>query len=759
MTILSQLLEKALKIKNQMVPAGNTATLVGGLFESMVDFLSGQDKRICTLTSGLIWQSPVNTVEDLPKNYPSPQTGWAALVKNKGTIYAWNGKEWVDTGMEKFPADVALNGGSDKTIKDLDDEKAGKAEVNNLSVFSFIDRIGRTPIEWQPGQSMAEYNVTTQVFGKTVNDATRIDCLTDTGIFKLTFNPGQLTYNAGDKITAAFQIYCPVDVSLFEYRAWIGGMGYVYDVLRGSTSLKQGVNTVNLIMSPQDYYTTRVQIQFTIRNQAGQQFYIINDRFYVGTPVIAPLTNNVSDLTDTNITNLKDGDILVRSAEGWVNKNISSLPVDLFYGIEIDTSVADSTLVRIGNPLLHKTLPVHSGMRRCLLKDDGTVNYYLHPNDSTKKANGVAAKLDGTDGQVMVEIPEHYRCFETEGTKQRCLISEYPLPGFHKVPLMYISAYEATIQRSANKLSSVVNTSSDYRGGNNNAANDTNDATLLGKAATYTSRGNFRIYARNRNNGDTQWNLYTYDACKALTWLYIVEYANLNSQLPYNTALTSEGYRQGGLGLGASGLNGEFVDTWNGGFPPIPIGITNSLGNNTGLVNYVMPAGYQNAAGNPSIPINSGVPSYRGVENFFGNSGSWVDGINIINYDGDEPKRKAYICSDPTLFVPEAVDNYSYVGGTSVSGGFIKNILFGKGGELIPIEAGGTGVSSQTYWCDSFGANPVTPYPSSSAYIIGGLYSSGLSAGLITSYIFNGDGYSHNAYGTRLCFIHKKQQI
>jgi hypothetical protein len=49
------------------------------------------------------------------------------------------------------------------------------------------------------------------------------------------------------------------------------------------------------------------------------------------------------------------------------------------------------------------------------LNDDGTVNYYLNRTDSTKKADGSAAVLDGTDGQVMVEIPEFWIKFETDG--------------------------------------------------------------------------------------------------------------------------------------------------------------------------------------------------------------------------------------------------------------------------------------------------------------------------------------------------------
>ncbi len=105
-------------------------------------------------------------------------------------------------------------------------------------------------------------------------------------------------------------------------------------------------------------------------------------------------------------------------------------------------------------------------MRRCILNDAGNVVYYLHANDSTKRDNGAAADLTGATGQVMVEIPEHYVRFEMEGTKRRCLMSIYALPGFRRIPKMYISAYEAALQRSTLKLASVVNTSADYRGGN-----------------------------------------------------------------------------------------------------------------------------------------------------------------------------------------------------------------------------------------------------------------------------------------------------
>ena len=86
-----------------------------------------------------------------------------------------------------------------------------------------------------------------------------------------------------------------------------------------------------------------------------------------------------------------------------------TFPYDYYYGIEWDSNVASSACTRIGRPELHVSLPIQSKMRRCVLRDNGTVAYYLHANDSTKRDTGAAAKLDGTDGQVMVEIPASFR--------------------------------------------------------------------------------------------------------------------------------------------------------------------------------------------------------------------------------------------------------------------------------------------------------------------------------------------------------------
>ena len=97
------------------------------------------------------------------------------------------------------------------------------------------------------------------------------------------------------------------------------------------------------------------------------------------------------------------------------------------YGVELDVTVSSSVLTRTGNVTLHKTLPIQSKMRGCLLSDAGAVIEYLNPT------NWRAHKLDGSNGMVMVEIPDHWRRFYTNGNKRGVRISEYPLPGYHFV--------------------------------------------------------------------------------------------------------------------------------------------------------------------------------------------------------------------------------------------------------------------------------------------------------------------------------------
>jgi hypothetical protein len=449
-------------------------------------------------------------------------------------------------------------------------------------------------------------------------------------------------------------------------------------------------------------------------------------------------------------------EILDSAGESRQAKLLGMLPNvrELFaYGAELDSTVANPQLKRVGNPELHAESPIHSGMRCCLLNDDGTVNYYLDENDRTLREDGEPSNLDGTDGQVMVEIPAHYRNFKEEGTKYRAWLSEYALPGFHFVPKCYVSAYEATVDRtnsSAPKLASVVNLTPAFRGGGNIAeeiAHDADGGSSLGKPATTISLTNFRTYARRRGavgkNG-AGWNCSVYDIQKTIFWLYVVEYANLNSQAAYNAQPDANGHKQGGLGAGVTDLTAANITAMTGGTEScIPCGITNSLGNKTGIVAYTMPAEY-------GATKTTNVPSYRGIENPFGHIIKWMDGCKArIQSDTSGGLSEFFVCNEPDKFQDDDYKNYEKRGNLTRVNGFVKEIIGGEFGENMPKVAGVS--SSSTYFCDETFISTVSTGESKRDVRIGGRGSNGAAAGFTSMNLAASNTGSYT--GSRLCFI------
>ena len=425
-----------------------------------------------------------------------------------------------------------------------------------------------------------------------------------------------------------------------------------------------------------------------------------------------------------------------------------TFPYDYYYGIEWDSNVASSACTRIGRPELHVSLPIQSKMRRCVLRDNGTVAYYLHANDSTKRDTGAAAKLDGTDGQVMVEIPAHYRKFEVDGTKFRCLLSEHALPGFHLVQLAYRSAYEAAVDRTVSatpKLASVVNTSTAFRGGNNTAGWDGTYRSLLGMPATSISLTNFRKYARNRGNAGKNgagWNCDVYEVQKTCWWLYAVEYANFNCQLAYNAEPTSEGYKQGGLSQGVTNMSDW--DGYNSYNPMVPCGVTNPLGNKTGVVNYT----YKKSDGTDGQTLS--VPSYRGLENPFGHVWSWTDGCkcNIQSADAGGVSE-FFVCTDPAKFQSNDYTDYEKRGELPRNEGYVKIMMIGEYGENMPTAVG---ASSTTYFADYFYTNVVSN-TGQRGVLFGGVANHGAYAGFSFAATHHAASNTNAHVGSRLCFL------
>jgi len=120
---------------------------------------------------------------------------------------------------------------------------------------------------------------------------------------------------------------------------------------------------------------------------------------------------------------------------------------DLEWDSNTDTYTANTTP--------NTVTKIHQGMKRCVLNDDGSVNYYLNPVDSTQKLDGTSANLDGTDGNVMVEIPKFYFRQVRDGNSIIWQISDVPLAGYQLHPAFfkngeivdfrYMGAYDACV--------------------------------------------------------------------------------------------------------------------------------------------------------------------------------------------------------------------------------------------------------------------------------------------------------------------------
>jgi hypothetical protein len=458
------------------------------------------------------------------------------------------------------------------------------------------------------------------------------------------------------------------------------------------------------------------------------------------------------------------------------------------YGVQFDMTGGSPTGNRIGNLALHVSRPLQNRMIGCLQQDDGSVTEYF-----TDAWNNHI--LDGSKGQVMVELPEHYRkTWLDSNNKLNAMISEFPVPGYQFIPKMYISAYQASMQRSTGKLFSCVNATADFRGGNNSTTNDGNGASLLGTCATNLSETAFRTAARLR--GSTNWNQLVYDAYLSMYWLFVVEYATLNSQASVNSALDANGYKQGGLGNGVTTIDPTKWSNFNGSSPIVKNGYTNSLGNGTGEIAYTMPFEYDSngvanykgsysattayttgnfvssgtnlyiciapTTGDGTIvvtnttyftPVTSTViyvNRYRGIEMPFGHIWIWADGCKCnIETDANGGQSQFYVCENPANYQDTDFTNYVQRGLLARSAGYIKNIINGVYGDILPIAIGG---GSTTYFCDSFYTDGVND-TGQRGVLFGGYAYYGAAAGLASANSFNAPSTVSAYIGSRLCFI------
>lgn len=194
-----------------------------------------------------------------------------------------------------------------------------------------------------------------------------------------------------------------------------------------------------------------------------------------------------------------------------------------------------------------------------------------------------------SDADVVVFIPEFYYKIidDTAGKKRYFYVASKEKSGFEKHPGSgrYVGRYNT----------------------------DSNSTSCTGKAPLVSiTRATARNNAKNKGNG---WALYDYASWCAIGLLYIVEYADWDSQ-----SKIGKGNTNGGSLISSGGTDSMIFHT-----------------------------------GRASGTDGTTAVQYRHIENPWGNIHEWIDGVNFS--DGT-----VYVCNDHSKFADDTSTNYTSIG-------------------------------------------------------------------------------------------------
>lgn len=235
------------------------------------------------------------------------------------------------------------------------------------------------------------------------------------------------------------------------------------------------------------------------------------------------------------------------------------------------------------------------GMRRCVVNQDGTVAYYLHPENSNYKEDGTPVdwtEVENNVQNVMVEIPKFYYCKKKVGDDWIFGVADAPvetdkisIDEWKVHPAFYRDRTKLCDDQSANPVEV------DYRyiGAFHGWVDGANRLRSLPNKMPTVSKtiSTFRDHAKNMGVGWSQWDYYL---LYAIQMLYITEYGHGDSQ-----TMIGRGY-----------VDNNSSATVTGG--------TLQYGNKT----------FGETTGKQQM-------SYRGIEDFWGNVSNLIDGLY---YDG-----------------------------------------------------------------------------------------------------------------------------
>lgn len=512
---------------------------------------------------------------------------------------------------------------------------------------------------------------------------------------------------------------------------------------------------------------TKEKLLFAYSNAGDKAEYISNSisekiEKYIDIIVTVDNASNVNitvDDTEIHVTE-KELQDAIEEARDFVGKN---------YGVRrkiVDNTLSAWERVADGIGLVAKatkngeavqndfdSLYPWSDIRRCNLDPaTGKITAYEGEPDFI---------TDGTNGEVMVKIPEFWYKRVVKGEYEYIYISDYARADYEHSKEFYVGAYDACLitDNTTDKLHSY---SGKIPGYNKTIAQFRTAAKALGTGFQLIDYHYFLIQL-----------------------LYLVEYAHYNSQSILGNGITGVRVSDADKALVAENNTNRIVINTSGGNSflvgqIICIG-TSAIWNasvaqdrkiiaiedyNDGsiegkaikfdgepvniVLNNVIWASAQLTGQNDILENKSGclindskhAVSYRGIENVFGNVYNSIDGLNIKD-------RLAYISRNPANYACDKFDgDYKAIGYVNAddTSSYSKKLGYDENNEEIalPIECG---ASSSTGTCDNYWSDA-----GNRVAFVGGHFNGGTYAGLFCWICYVASSNSNWHYGARLLY-------
>lgn len=468
-----------------------------------------------------------------------------------------------------------------------------------------------------------------------------------------------------------------------------------------STNIQNRISELDEISSSNQ---TRISNVEALSSNNQMRISELNDNVTVANSKIAGLIDDVSEIREVaDAAQAKNTEQDERI--GRIENNVAYLGIAGRYW---DENNATSTAAGYyGSLQALRYLPERLGLGRYLVTDDRQ-RKKLDPTDSTKYLDGTSAALDGSEGQCMWCWNGFYANIWHEGSRLiKAVTFDKPVGGETSIwiPAGGISWLGAGVMdRTNQKLCSLISDAEQYRGGSGAALNpasyakapgaDSPQITMLGMPATNISTTNFGNYARKRGEG---WEANWFVARFVVEFLFEVIMGTENSQAAFNAEKDANGLYQGGFGAGVTDM--PDWGGYNGFYPVIPTSVGLEAGDGVCLVPYSLPQ-TDGAEGEAYKTFN--VPVFFGLVGAgFGHLWQWTRGL--IMDAGD----KSLVYVTPSMYAdydPNTVADKILVAECPQKEGYIKRKSY-QGLCCMPTEVGG---SATTRFADYFYTNAAT---------------------------------------------------